>query len=115
MTRVKRGSVARKRRKKILNLAKGFRGSLSKLLKPARNAVIHALRNAYNDRRNKKRDFRALWITRISAGLKEKTISYSVFIAGLKRQQILLNRKILADLAHSEPNTFDQIVEKASK
>ncbi|MBT3261321.1 50S ribosomal protein L20 [bacterium] len=113
MTRVKRGNVARQRRKKVLKLAKGFRGSLSKLFKPAKQAVLHALSYAYKDRRNKKRDFRSLWIARINAGLQDKKITYSKFIALLKKNNIQLNRKVLADLAHSNPEVFNEIVVKA--
>lgn len=110
MARVKRGNVARNRRKKILKLAKGFRGSLSKLFRPGRQAVINALFHAYNDRRNKKGDFRGLWITRINAALATQGLSYSKFMGTLKAQNIQVNRKMLADLAYQHPDVFEQFV-----
>ncbi len=113
MTRVKRGNVARKRRKKILKLAKGFRGSHSKLFRTANQQVMKALRNAYRDRRKKKRDFRALWITRINAAAREQGLSYSALIGLLKKADIQINRKMLAQLAVLDPSTFAQVVAKA--
>lgn len=110
MARVKRGNVARNRRKKILKLAKGFRGSLSKLFRPGRQAVINALYHAYNDRRNRKGEFRNLWVTRINAALSEQGLSYSKFIGEIKRQNINVNRKMLADMAYSHPETFRAFV-----
>lgn len=115
MSRVKRGNVARKRHKKILKLAKGFQGSLSKLYRPAKQAVLHALTNAYRDRRRKKRDFRSLWIARINASLDAKDISYSKFMGQCKEKQMLINRKVLAYLAIHEPNVFDDIVTSVTK
>jgi large subunit ribosomal protein L20 len=111
MARVKRGNIARKRHKKILKLAKGFRGSMSKLYRPAKQAVLHALTNAYRDRRRRKRDFRGLWIVRINAGLIPHNISYSKFMGQCKDKKIEINRKMLADLAYSEPEVFSKIVE----
>ena len=111
MARVKRGNVARKRRKKMLKLAKGFRGSLSKLFRPAHQALLHAGNNAYKDRRLKKRDFRKLWILRINAALEAKNISYSVFMGQSKKKSMQVNRKVLAELALEKPETFDQVVE----
>ena len=111
MARVKRGNVARKRRKKMLKLAKGFRGSLSKLFRPASQALLHAGNNAYKDRRLKKRDFRKLWILRINAALEAKDISYSVFMGQSKKKDMQVNRKVLAELALEKPETFDQVVE----
>lgn len=110
MTRVKRGNVARKRRKKILKLAKGFRGALSKLYRPAHQAVLHALSYSYNDRRKKKRDFRRLWIARINAALVPHQLSYSVFMGEANKQQIKINRKMYAMLAVENQEVFDQIV-----
>ena len=104
--RVKRGNVARNRRKKILKLAKGFRGSLSKLFRPAHQAVLHALRYAYNDRRKKKRDFRGLWIARINAGLTQQGLSYSKFSHMKSQKNVDLNRKVLSELAISDPPVF---------
>ncbi|MER3435497.1 MAG: 50S ribosomal protein L20 [Leptolyngbya sp. ERB_1_1] len=113
MARVKRGNVARKRRKKILKLAKGFRGSHSRLFRTANQQVMKALRNAYRDRRKKKRDFRRLWITRINAAARQQGISYSQLIGKLKKADILINRKMLAQLAILDPDGFAKIVEKA--
>ncbi len=113
MARVKRGNVARKRRKKILKLAKGFRGSHSRLFRTANQQVMKALRNAYRDRRKKKRDFRRLWITRINAAARQQGISYSQLIGKLKKADILINRKMLAQLAILDPTGFAKIVEKA--
>ena len=113
MTRVKRGNVARKRRKKILKLAKGFRGSHSKLFRTANQQVMKALRNAYRDRRKKKRDFRRLWITRINAAARMQGISYSQLINKLSKANINLNRKVLAQLAIQDPDAFNKVVELA--
>ncbi len=115
MTRVKRGNVARKRRKKILKLAKGFRGSHSKLFRTANQQVMKALRNAYRDRRKKKRDFRRLWITRINAAARLQGISYSQLINKLDKANIALNRKMLAQLAVQDLKAFEQVVELATK
>jgi large subunit ribosomal protein L20 len=113
--RVKRGNVSRQRHKKILKLAKGFRGSRSKIFKVANQAVMKSLAYAYRDRRNKRRDLRALWIIRLNAAVREHGLSYSRFINGLKRSGIVLNRKILADLAVNNPDSFKQVVEKAKE
>jgi large subunit ribosomal protein L20 len=110
MTRVKRGNVARKRRKKILKLAKGFRGSHSRLFRTANQQVMKALRNAYRDRRKRKRDFRRLWITRINAAARMHGLSYSQLIGSLKKANIQLNRKMLAQMAILEPAAFEQIL-----
>ncbi|MEA5508992.1 50S ribosomal protein L20 [Crocosphaera sp. UHCC 0190] len=114
MTRVKRGNVARKRRKKILKLAKGFRGSHSKLFRTANQQVMKALRNAYRDRRKRKRDFRRLWITRINAAARINGVSYSQLIGQMKKANIEINRKMLAQLAILDPAAFAKIVETAS-
>lgn len=108
--RVKGGYITRRRHKKILKLAKGYRGRRSKIFKIANQSVIKALYDAYIDRRRKKREFRRLWIIRINAGVREFGLSYSNFISKLKKNNIRLNRKILAELAISEPETFKQIV-----
>lgn len=113
MTRVKRGNVARKRRKKILKLAKGFRGSHSKLFRTANQQVMKALRNAYRDRRKKKRDFRRLWITRINAAARLNGVSYSQLINKLDKANIALNRKMLAQLAIQDAQAFQKVVELA--
>ncbi len=114
MTRVKRGNVARKRRQKILKLAKGFRGSHSTLFRTANQQVMKALRYAYQDRRKRKRDFRRLWITRINAAARLHGLSYSQLIGRLKKADILLNRKMLAQLAVLEPECFAQLVAKVA-
>ncbi|NEO72306.1 50S ribosomal protein L20 [Moorena sp. SIO3H5] len=115
MTRVKRGNVARKRRKKILKLAKGFRGSHSKLFRIANQQVMKALRNAYRDRRKRKRDFRRLWITRINAAARQNGISYSQLMGQMKKANIQINRKMLAQLAVLDPDSFNKVVELAGK
>ncbi|NEN90643.1 MAG: 50S ribosomal protein L20 [Okeania sp. SIO3H1] len=115
MTRVKRGNVARKRRNKVLKLAKGFRGRQSKLFKVANQRVMQALRNAYRDRRKRKRDFRRLWITRINAAARQQGMSYSQLIGNMKKANIGINRKMLAQLAVLEPETFAKVVELAGQ
>jgi large subunit ribosomal protein L20 len=113
MTRVKRGNVARKHRNKILKLAKGFRGSHSKLFRIANQQVMKALRNAYRDRKKKKRDFRRLWIARINASARIHGTTYSRLIDGLKKADIQLNRKMLAQLAIQDDAGFAQVVQLA--
>ena len=113
--RVKRGFKARKRRKKVLKLAKGYRGGRSKLFRTATDAVDKALMYAYRDRRVRKRDFRRLWIARINAGTRMNNLSYSKFIHGLKLAGVELDRKVLAELAISDPSGFSQIVGLASE
>lgn len=115
MTRVKRGNVSRKRHKKVLKLAKGFRGSHSKLFRTANQQVMKALRNAYRDRRKKKRDFRRLWITRINAAARMQGISYSQLINKLDKANIALNRKMLAQLAVQDAEAFQKVVELATQ
>ncbi len=115
MARVKRGNVARKRRNKILNLAKGFRGGNKNLFRTANQRVMKALCNAYRDRRRRKRDFRRLWIARINASARINGSSYSRLLNNLKSSNILLNRKMLAQLALNEPECFEKIVSSASK
>ena len=108
--RVKRGRATRKRHKKVLNYAKGYVGSKSKLYKSANQAVMKAWKYAYRHRRQKKRDFRSLWITRINAACKEHGLTYSRFIHALNTANIKLNRKILSDLAVSDKDVFKQLV-----
>jgi large subunit ribosomal protein L20 len=115
MPRAKRGFKARRRRNKVLERAKGFRGGQSKLFRTAKERVDRALQFAYRDRRVKKRDFRSLWIVRISAGAKALGLSYSRFIAGLKKLEIDLNRKVLADLAVNSPKAFEDLVTKVKQ
>ena len=114
MTRVKRGNVARKRRKKVLKRCSGFRAALSKLYRPAHQAYIHAMSYRYRDRRNRKREFRKLWISRISAALFSFDIKYSVFINSLNKKEIKLNRKMLSEIAVHEHSTFSKVVALAS-
>jgi len=113
--RVKRGYKARQRRKKVLKLAKGFRGGRSKLFRTAADSVDKALMYAYRDRKQKKRDFRQLWIARINAGARMNDLTYSKFIHGLKLANIDLDRKVLAELAISDPAAFTAIAERASQ
>jgi len=113
--RVKRGFKARKRRKKVLKLAKGFRGGRSKLFRTAADAVDKALMYAYRDRRVRKRDFRRLWIARINAAARMNNLPYSKFIHGLKLADVRLDRKVLAELAVSDPSGFSKIANLASQ
>jgi len=104
--------ASRARRKKILKQAKGYFGRRKNVWTVAKNAVEKALLYAYRDRRNKKRNFRALWITRINAGARQHGMSYSQFMGALKKNQIELNRKVLADLAMNQPEAFKALIEK---
>jgi large subunit ribosomal protein L20 len=113
MPRVKRGVTARARHKKVLDQAKGYRGRRKNVYKIAKQAVMKAGQYAYRDRRNKKREFRALWITRINAGARAAGVSYSQFIAGLKKAGIDMDRKVLADLAVFDKAAFGRIVDQA--
>ena len=113
MPRVKRGVTARARHKKVLDQAKGYRGRRKNVYKIAKEAVMRAGQYAYRDRRNKKREFRALWITRINAGAREEGVTYSQFMAGLKKAGIEVDRKVLADLAVFDKPAFGKIVEQA--
>ena len=113
MARVKRGVGARGRHKKILNQAKGYYGACSRVYRVAKQAVIKAGQYAYRDRRNRKRAFRALWIARINAGARANGLSYSRLIAGLKKANVEIDRKVLADLAMNEQQAFAAVVEKA--
>ena len=113
--RIKRGYKARRRRNKVLKLAKGFRGGRSKLYRTAADAVDKALMYAYRDRRQRKRDFRRLWITRINAAARMNGVSYSRFINGLKKADVTLDRKVLAELAISDPAGFAQIAALATQ
>ncbi len=113
MPRVKRGVTARARHKKVLEQAKGFRGRRKNVYRIAKEAVMRAGQYAYRDRRNKKREFRALWITRINAGARDAGLTYSQFMAGLKKAAIDIDRKVLADLAVFDKPAFGRIVEQA--
>ena len=113
MPRVKRGVTARARHKKVLALAKGYRGRRKNVYRVAKQAVMKAGQYAYRDRRQRKRQFRQLWIVRINAGARESGLSYSKFMNGLKRAAIEIDRKVLADLAVFDKAAFAQLVEKA--
>ncbi|EXJ10737.1 MULTISPECIES: 50S ribosomal protein L20 [Nitrincola] len=113
MPRVKRGVVARRRHKKILKLAKGYYGARSRVFRVAKQAVIKAGQYAYRDRRQRKRQFRALWIARINAAARINGLSYSRFISGLKKANVEIDRKVLADLAVHQQVAFAAVVEKA--
>ncbi|MBQ1761742.1 MAG: 50S ribosomal protein L20 [Aquincola tertiaricarbonis] len=112
MPRVKRGVTARARHKKILALAKGFRGRRKNVFRIAKQAVMKAGQYAYRDRRTRKRVFRQLWIARINAASRELGVTYSKFMAGLKKANIGIDRKVLADLAVNDPAAFGSIVDK---
>ena len=110
MTRVKRGNVSRKRHKKVLNMTKGFRGAGSVLFRTANQRNMKALKYSYVDRRKKKREFRRLWIARVNAAVRRYGFNYSEFMYSLKKSSIVLNRKTLAQLAISDPESFLQFV-----
>jgi len=113
MARVKRGVTAHRRHKRLLNAAEGRKGTRSRLIKPAREALLHALAYATRDRKMRKRQLRELWIVRVNAGARAHGITYNAFIHGLKKADIELDRKILADLAVRDDATFGRIVEVA--
>ena len=115
MTRVKSSRVKHNRHKKILKSAKGFRGGRSRLVRTAKEAVMHAGSYAFHGRKLRKRDKKSEWIVRINGALKEHNISYSKFINGLKNNQILLDRKILAKIAQDDSQTFSSIVKQSQK
>jgi large subunit ribosomal protein L20 len=111
--RIKRGVTSHRRHRRILKQAKGFRGARSKLIRPARLAVERSLKFAYRDRRQRKREFHRLWIVRINAAAREHGISYSRFMSGLKQAGLELDRKVLAELAISDPQAFAELAERA--
>ena len=113
MSRVKRGVTSHARHKRLLDDAEGRKGTRSRLVKPAREALLHALAYATRDRKQRKRDMRELWIVRINAAARQRGMTYGAFIAGLKRAEIEIDRKILADIAVRDAATFGQIVEAA--
>ena len=113
MARVKNGATTKARHKKVLKAAKGYFGSKHRLYKTAKEQLMHSGQYAYRDRRQKKRDFRKLWITRINAACRENEISYSKFINGLNKAGVEINRKMLSELAINEPNVFADIVKVA--
>lgn len=115
MPRVKRGVMTHKRHKKIIERAKGYWGARHHLFKTANEAVMHALQYAYRDRRNRKREFRRLWIARINAATRANGMQYSRFIEGLTKAGIEIDRKVLSDMAIKDPQAFTSLVQKASE
>ena len=115
MSRVKRGVVSRRKHNKIFDLAKGYRGTRSRLIKTATEAVLHADQYAYHGRKRKKRDFRRLWIVRIGEAVKEEGHSYSTFVNALKSKNILIDRKILSSLVTENREAFTVVVKEAFK
>lgn len=113
MTRVKRGVTAHRRHKRLLDAAEGRRGTRSRLVKPAREALLHAMAYATRDRKQRKRQMRELWIVRINAGVRRHDMTYGRFIAGLKKADVEVDRKMLADLAVRDEATFARLVEVA--
>lgn len=112
MARIKPGKETRKKHKRLLKLAKGYRQSRSKIVRRAHEAVLHAGQYAYVGRKNKKRNFRALWILRINEAVKKEGLKYNQFINNLKKANIIIDRKILAELVTTDPVTFSQIIAK---
>lgn len=115
MARVKRGVMARKHHRTVMKMAKGYYGAASRTYKHAKEQVQHSLQYQYRDRRNKKRDIRRLWITRINAGARLNGLSYSVLMNGLKKAGVQLDRKVLSDMAINDPAAFTAVVEVAKK
>ena len=113
MSRIKRGTVSRQKHNKVLTLARGYRGAKRKLIRTAKQAVLHAGAYAYHGRKRRKQDFRRLWITRISEASAELGVPYSQFIANLKKKHVELDRKILADLVVNDPATFKAVLDKS--
>jgi|SRR5664279_1004346 large subunit ribosomal protein L20 len=113
MSRVKRGVTSHARHKRLLDDAEGRKGTRSRLIKPAREALLHALHYATRDRKQRKRTMRELWIVRINAAVRQRNLTYGAFISGLKRADIQVDRKILADIAVRDEGTFSKIVEAA--
>lgn len=111
MPRVKRGTIANKRRKKILKKTKGYITGRSKKYRAAKEAYLHAQKHAFHDRKKKKANFRQVWIVRLNAALRKENLTYSKFIFALKKRRIELDRKVLSDLAINHPETFKKIVE----
>ena len=115
MTRIKRGVAAHKKHKKLLNAAEGRRGAKHKLVRPAREAALHALNYAYRDRRKKKGQFRALWIARINAASRESGVSYSRLMSAMRSAGVQLDRKVLADMAVRDPKVFKHYLDLVDK
>jgi len=115
MARVKRGMMSLKKRRKVLKAVKGFRGARGTTYKAANEALLHSLIYAFRDRRVRKRDFRALWITRINAAARQEGLSYSRLMSGLKKEGLAINRKVLADLAINDQAAFEKLLAIAKK
>lgn len=115
MARVKRGMMSLKKRRKVLKAVKGFRGARGTTYKAANEALLHSLIYSFRDRRVRKRDFRALWITRINAAARQEGLSYSRLMSGLKKEGLAINRKVLADLAINDQAAFGKLLEIAKK
>jgi large subunit ribosomal protein L20 len=115
MSRVKRGVIALKKRNKVLKAVKGFRGARGRTYRAANEALLHSLTYAFRDRRRRKRDFRALWITRINAAARAEGLTYSRLVSGLKKEGLALNRKMLAELAMNDEAGFAKLLEIAKK
>jgi len=115
MPRVKRGVAAKKKRRTVLEQAKGYRGTRSRSYTKAKEQVQHSLQYAYRDRRNKKREIRRLWIARINAGARINGLSYSLFMNGLKKAEVELDRKVLSDMAVNDPAAFAKLVDVAKE
>ncbi|MGA2775160.1 MAG: 50S ribosomal protein L20 [Candidatus Omnitrophota bacterium] len=115
MAKIKHSAATRRRKKRVLKKAKGFFGDRSKQFQQARRALMHALVYSYRDRRNKKRVFRALWITRINAACRQEGITYSVFMNGLKKAKVAIDRKMLAELAVNDAPAFKKLVQLVKK
>ena len=115
MARVKRGMMSLKKRRKVLKAVKGFRGARGRNYKAANEALLHSLIYAFRDRRVRKRDFRALWITRINAAARQEGLSYSRLMSGLKKEGLAINRKVLADLAINDQAAFEKLLAIAKK
>jgi large subunit ribosomal protein L20 len=115
MPRVKRGTIANKKRKRVLKATKGFRWGRKSKERAAKEALLHSLSRSFKGRKEKKRTFRSLWTVQINAAVREHDMTYGKFISALKKKNILLDRKILADLAKNEPDAFMKIVEEAKK
>ena len=115
MARIKRGTVKRRKHKKVLKEARGYYGSKSRSYKIAKEQLLKSMSYAYRDRKNNKRNFRRLWITRINAAARINGISYNEFISGLKKASVDINRKILSELAVSDPDAFQKLTEIAKK
>lgn len=115
MARIKRGIISRRRHKKLLKLTKGYRGTKSRLVRVAQEAALHAGAYAYHGRKLRKRDMRALWITRIGETVKQEGLSYSIFMNKLKKAKIELDRKILSNLVLNDPQTFKHLLDTVKK